>query len=69
MINNDEQMNETDISLDEMMLLKSGDGSDTDRLILGDGENCIFSSDSQKIYTNGQKNFPNRHCNLRLDIL
>ena len=48
MINNDEQMNQTDISFDEMMLLKSGDGSDTDRLILGDGENCIFSSDSQK---------------------
>lgn len=48
MINNDGQTNVTDISFDEMMLLKSGDGSDTDRLILGDGENCIFSSDSQK---------------------
>ena len=48
MINNDGQMNVNDISFDEMMLLKSGDGSDTDRLILGDGENCIFSSDSQK---------------------
>ena len=37
MINNDGQMNVNDISFDEMMLLKSGDGSDTDRLILGDG--------------------------------
>lgn len=45
---NDGQMNVNDISFDEMMLLKSGNGSDTDRLILGDGENCIFSSDSQK---------------------
>ena len=48
MINNDGQTNVTDISFDEIMLLKSGDGSDTDRLILGDGENCIFSSDSQE---------------------
>ena len=48
MINNDGQTNVTDLSFDEMMPLKSGDGSDTDRLILGDGENCIFSSDSQK---------------------
>lgn len=48
MINNDGQMNVNDSSFDEMMLLESGDGSDTDRLILGDGKNCIFSSDSQK---------------------
>lgn len=39
---------ENDISFDEMMLLKSGESKNTDRLILGDGENCIFSSDSQE---------------------
>ena len=48
MINKDGQTNVTDNSFDEVMLWKSRAGSDTDRLILGDGENCIFSSDSQK---------------------
>lgn len=48
MTNTDGQVTGNDISFDEMMLLKSDDSNDTDRLILGDGENCIFSSDSQK---------------------
>ena len=48
MIKKDEQMNTSDISFDEMAKLKSDGGDKTDRLILGDGENCIFSSDSNK---------------------
>ena len=48
MIKKDEQMNTIDISLDDMAKLKSDGGDKTDRLILGDGENCIFSSDSNK---------------------
>lgn len=48
MINTNRQMKVSDLSFDEMMLLKSEDSIDTDRLILGEGENCIFSSDSQK---------------------
>lgn len=48
MIKTDGQVNVNDIFFDEMMLLKSEDGTDTDRLILGDGQDCIFSSDSSK---------------------
>lgn len=48
MINTDGQINVNDISFDETMLLKADRSNDADRLILGDGENCIFSSDSQK---------------------
>ena len=48
MIKKDEQMNTSDISFDEMAKLKSDGGDKTDRLILGDGGNCIFSSDSNK---------------------
>ncbi|MGN8963503.1 type IV secretory system conjugative DNA transfer family protein [Bariatricus sp. HCP28S3_D3] len=48
MINTDGQINVNDISFDEKMLLKADGSNDTDRLILGDGENCIFSSNSQK---------------------
>ena len=48
MIQKDEQMNTSDISFDDMTKLKSDGGDKSDRLILGDGENCIFSSDSNK---------------------
>ncbi|MDO5132826.1 MAG: type IV secretory system conjugative DNA transfer family protein [Eubacteriales bacterium] len=48
MINTDGQNDVDDISFEEMMQLKSGDNNDADRLILGDGENCVFSSDSSK---------------------
>ena len=48
MTNPGKQIIENNLSFDETMLLKPNGGGDTDRLILGDGENCIFSSDSQK---------------------
>ena len=48
MSDTDGQINVNDISFDEMKLLKADESHETDRLILGDGENCIFSSDSQK---------------------
>lgn len=48
MTNTDGQINVNNTSFDEMTLLEADGSNDTDRLILGDGENCIFSSDSQK---------------------
>lgn len=48
MTNTDRQITGNDIAFDEITLLTSDGRNDTDRLILGDGENCIFSSDSQE---------------------
>lgn len=48
MIKKGEQMNTSDSSFDEIMKLKPDGGDKTDRLILGDGEDCVFSSNSDQ---------------------